>query len=158
MFLKSKLFSLLILLVLVLVPIHISARTIGEVSTVFRAFAPNDKIVIESFSDPDIPQVICYLSRAKTGGFSGAVGVAEDGSDASVFCLKKGIITKVDKNILNGKADGDHVFKKSTSLVFKTIQVVRFYDKESHTLVYLAYSDKVLDGSPKNSVTAVSIN
>ena len=129
---------------------------IGHVDTKFSWTGPDDKIVIESFDDPDVPGVTCFLSRAKTGGFSGAVGVAEDSSDASISCRQTGTITLSDK-IKNGKNDGDNVFKKRTSLVFKSMQVVRFYDNKHNTLIYLVYSDRVIEGSPKQSISAVPI-
>ena len=134
----------------------LQAEQVGSVSTKFKFLGPNDKIVIEAFDDPDITGVTCYLSRAKTGGISGAVGVAEDTSDASIACRQTGPIT-LPEEVKSGKADGDEVFKKRTSLIFKTMQVVRFYDRKRHALVYLTYSDRVVEGSPKNSVTAVPI-
>jgi CreA protein len=117
---------------------------------------PNDKIVVEVFQDPDIPGVSCYLSRAKTGGISGAVGVAEDTSDASLACRQVGPVT-VPEDIAAGQRDGDDVFKKRTSLLTKTMQVVRFYDAPRNTLVYLTYSDRIIEGSPKNAISVVVI-
>ena len=125
-------------------------------STKFRALSPNDKIVVEAFDDEAIPGVACYLSRAKTGGVSGAVGVAEDTSDASIDCDQIGPINLPD-DIRSGKRDGDEVFKKRTSLIFKTLQVVRFYDPKRNVLAYLTYSDRVIEGSPKNSIAVVAI-
>lgn len=132
------------------------AEEIGSVATRFKWLGPNDKIVVEAFDDPDVPGVTCYLSRAKTGGVSGAVGMAEDTADASIACRQTGPISLTDA-IQSGKKNGDEVFKKRTSLIFKTLQVVRFYDSVRHALVYLTYSDRVIEGSPKNSVTAVPI-
>lgn len=129
---------------------------IGHVDTKFKWTGPDDKIIIESFDDPDISGVTCFLSRAKTGGFSGAVGVAEDSSDASISCRQTGSILLPEK-IKNGKNDGDKVFAKRTSLVFKSMQVVRFYDNKHNTLIYLVYSDRVIEGSPKQSISAVPI-
>ncbi len=133
-----------------------AAEIIGSVATKFKWMGPNDKILIEVFEDEAIPGVACYLSRAKTGGVSGAVGVAEDTSDAAIHCAQVGHITLPD-DIRDGKQDGSEVFKKRTSLLFKSLQVVRFYDAPRHTLVYLSYSDRVIEGSPKNSITAVPI-
>nr|HNH52273.1 CreA family protein [Nitrosomonas sp.] len=106
--------------------------------------------------DPDIKGATCYLSRAKTGGISGAVGVAEDTADASIACRQIGPIQLSDE-VRNGKKDGDEVFKKSTSLLFKSLQVVRFYDAERNVLIYLAYSDRIIEGSPKNSISIIPI-
>lgn len=134
----------------------VSAEKIGEVSTKFKVMGPNDKIVVEVFSDPDVPGVSCYLSRAKTGGISGAVGVAEDTSDASIACRQVGPITLPD-HIRSGKGDGEDVFKKRISLFTKTMQVVRFYDAPRNTLVYLTYSDRIIEGSPKNAISVVVV-
>lgn len=134
----------------------LQAEEIGSVSTKFKMLGANDKIVIEAFDDPDIDGATCYLSRAKTGGVSGAVGLAEDTSDASIACRQVGPIA-LSKEIREGDADGDEVFKKSTSLLFKSLQVVRFYDPKRNVLVYLTYSDRIIEGSPKNSISTIPI-
>jgi CreA protein len=134
----------------------LNAEEIGSVNTKFKMLGPNDKVVIEAFDDPIIPGVTCYLSRAKTGGVSGAVGLAEDTSDASIACRQTGPVQLPD-SVLKGDQDGKEVFKKRTSILFKTMQVVRFYDAKRNTLIYLTYSDKLVDGSPKNSITAVPL-
>lgn len=133
-----------------------SADEIGSVSTRFKLVGPNDKIVVEAFDDPDVPGVACYLSRAKTGGISGAVGVAEDTSDAAIACRQIGPI-RLPEDIRSRKRDGEEVFKQRTSLLFKTMQVVRFYDPRRNVLVYLTYSDRIIEGSPKNSISVVPI-
>lgn len=145
----------LIALILVgLVP-SAAAETIGSVNTKFK-LTGSDKIVVEVFQDEALPGVACYLSRAKTGGISGAVGVAEDTSDASIECTQIGPIDLPD-DIRSGKRNGDEVFKVHTSLLFKTLQVVRFYDAPRNALVYLTYSDRIIEGSPKSSITVVAI-
>jgi CreA protein len=128
------------------------AEEIGSVSTTWRALSPNDKIVIEAFDDPKIQGVTCHLSRAKKGGFTGAIGLAEDTSDASIACRQIGPI-----KITGAIKDGEEVFKKSTSFVFKSLQVVRFFDKKRNTLIYLVYSDRLINGSPKNSISTIPI-
>lgn len=134
----------------------VHAEQIGSVDTVFKMFGPDHKIVIEAFDDPDVKNVTCYISRAKTGGIKGGLGLAEDTSDAAISCQQVGPIALTDK-IKNGKSQGEVVFQKRTSLVFKKLQVVRFYDSKRNALVYLTYSDKVVDGSPKNAISAVPI-
>jgi CreA protein len=134
----------------------VKADKIGSVDTDFRFIGPDNKIEIESFDDEGVPGVTCYISRAKTGGIKGAVGIAEDKADASLSCHQTGPIS-LNEKIKAGKEEGENVFKKRTSLVFKTMQVVRFYDKKHNTLVYMVYSDRVLQGSPKNSISAVPI-
>ncbi len=129
-----------------------SAEEIGQVSTVFKWVGPNDKIVVEAFDDPKVEGVTCYLSRAKTGGVKGGLGLAEDRAEASIACRQVGPI-----HVPDNLKDGEEVFKERTSLVFKTMQVVRFFDKKRNTLVYLVYSDRVIEGSPQNAVTAIPI-
>ncbi|EFW11401.1 putative conserved protein [Serratia symbiotica str. Tucson] len=128
----------------------------GSVDTVFKLVGPDHKIVVEAFDDPDVKNVTCYISRAKTGGVKGGLGLAEDTADAAISCQQVGPIALSD-NIINGNAEGSVVFQKRTSLVFKKLQVVRFYDAKRNTLVYLSYSDRVVDGSPKNALSAVPI-
>lgn len=132
------------------------AEEIGSVDTVFKIFGPDHKIVVEAFDDPEVKNVTCYLSRAKTGGIKGGLGLAEDTSDAAISCQQVGPV-ELSEKITQGKTEGDVVFRKRTSLVFKKLQVVRFYDKNRHALIYLSYSDKVVDGSPKNALSAVPI-
>ena len=127
---------------------------IGEVTTVFKLLSPNSKIVIEAFDDPEVPGVTCHVSKAKTGGLKGAVGLAEDPSEASIACRQMG---PIDLSKIEDLKNGDIVFKESRSLIFKTLQVVRFFDKKRNVLIYLVYSDKLIDGSPKNSISTVPI-
>ena len=129
-----------------------NAEEIGSVSTVFKLLGPNDKIVIEAFDDPKVDGVTCHLSRAKKGGVSGAVGLATDSSDAAIACRQVGPIT-----VKEELEDGESVFNKRTSILFKTMQVVRFVDQKRNVLIYLVYSDKLIDGSPKNSISTVPI-
>ncbi|HNP59280.1 MAG TPA: CreA family protein [Nitrospirales bacterium] len=128
------------------------AEEIGSVDTKFNFLGPDHKIVIEAFDDPKIEGVTCHLSRAKTGGLKGMVGVAEDTSDASIACRQVGPIRIIDE-----LEEGEKVFHESRSLIFKKLQVVRFFDKKRQTFIYLVYSDKVIEGSPKNSISTVPI-
>jgi len=143
---------LLAVAALMALPLGAVAEEIGQVSTVFKWLGPNDKIVVEAFDDPKVAGVTCYLSRAKTGGVRGGLGLAEDRAEASIACRQVGPIS------FSGELkDGDEVFRERTSLVFKTMQVVRFFDQKRNTLVYLVYSDRIIEGSPQNAVTAIPI-
>jgi len=126
--------------------------TTGSISTHFRWLGPNDKIVVDGFDDPKVQGVACHISRAQTGGVKGGMGVAEDTSDASIACRQIGPI-----QFLGEIKDGEKVFDEHRSLVFKTLQVVRFFDPERNVLVYVSYSDRVIEGSPKNSISTVPI-
>ena len=128
------------------------ADEIGSVDTVFKFLGPNHKIVVEAFDDPKVTGVTCYLSRSQTGGIKGGLGLAEDTSDASIACRQMGPIT-----IKESFKEGEEVFSERRSILFKRLHVVRFSDKARNALVYLVYSDKIVEGSPKNSVSAVSI-
>ena len=129
-----------------------TADEIGSVDTTFQWLGPNHKIVIEAFDDPKIAGVTCYVSRSRTGGIKGGLGLAEDTSDASIACRQVGPITIREKF-----KDGEEVFTERRSLLFKKMRVARFLDQPRNTLVYLVYSDKLIEGSPKNSITAVPI-
>ncbi len=129
-----------------------AAEQIGEVSTVFKLLGANHKIVVEAFDDPKVEGVSCFLSRAKTGGIRGSLGLAEDTSDASIDCRQTGPV-----KYLEELEAGEQVFRQRTSILFKKLQVVRFYDPARNALVYLTYSDRVIEGSPQNSISAVVI-
>ncbi|HEX9872917.1 MAG TPA: CreA family protein [Deferrimonas sp.] len=126
--------------------------TTGEVSTRFRLVGANDKIVVDGFDDPKVKGVACHISRAQTGGIKGTIGLAEDTSDAAIACRQIGPITFVDEI-----EDGEQVFDERRSLLFKQLQVVRFFDRTRNVLVYVSYSDRVIEGSPKNSISTVPI-
>ena len=126
--------------------------TTGEVSTNFRWLGPNDRIVVDGFDDPKVKGVACHISRAVTGGIKGGLGVAEDTSDASIACRQTGPI-----EVSGSLKDGEDVFDERRSFLFKRLHVVRFYDRTRNVLVYVSYSDRVLEGSPKNSISSVPI-
>lgn len=134
----------------------VRAEQIGSVDTVFKLLGPDHKIVVEAFDDPGVDNVTCYISRAKTGGIKGGLGLAEDTADAAISCQQVGPITLTDK-IKSAGDRGEVVFQKRTSLVFKKLQVVRFYDRKRNSLIYLTYSDRLVDGSPKNALSAVPV-
>ena len=129
-----------------------AAEEIGSVDTRFKPLSPDDSIRIEVFDDPKIEGIACYLSRAQKGGFSGALGFAEDTSDASIDCRQVGPVRFKDDF-----DKGESVFRERRSLIFKSLKVVRFCDVEKNAVVYLVYSERVIEGSPKNSVSAVPI-
>jgi CreA protein len=132
---------------------HLHAEDIGCVSTTFRVIGANDKICVSAFGDPDVSGVVCHLSQARTGGVKGSMGVAEDRSRFAIACRQIGSIT-VDLAKLPIEAE---VFSERTSLLFKQTRVVRMVDRTRRTLVYLAYSTKVVEGSPFNSLSTVPV-
>ena len=131
----------------------ILAQQIGEVDTVFNWIGPDHKIVVDAHDDPKVGGVTCYVSRAKTGGIKGGLGLAEDKSEAAIECRQIGPIS-----IPKPLPAQEEVFNERTSLIFKKLRIVRMVDKMRNTLVYLTYSDRVIEGSPQNSVTAVPVD
>ena len=129
------------------------SEPIGEVDTVFILIGPDHKIVVDAHDDPKVAGVTCYVSRAKTGGIKGALGMAEDKSEASIACRQVGPISFAKPLPMQ-----EEMFNDRISLVFKKIRVVRMVDRKRNTLVYLTYSDRVIEGSPQNSVTAVAVD
>jgi CreA protein len=129
------------------------AQRVGEVDTVFKFIGPDHKIVVDAYNDPEVQGVTCYVSRAKTGGIMGGLGLAEDKAEASIACRQTGPI--VFPKPLKRQ---DEMFSERISLVFKRLRVVRMVDPARNTLVYLSYSDRLIEGSPQNSVTAVPVD
>ena len=128
------------------------ADTIGSVDTVFKLIGPDHKIVVDAYDDPKVAGITCYVSRAKTGGIKGGLGLAEDRSEASINCQATGEI-----GFAAPIKQQEEVFTERTSLLFKRLRVVRMVDVSRNTLVYLTYSDRVIEGSPQNSVAAVAV-
>ena len=126
---------------------------IGEVDTVFKLIGPDHKIVVEAYDDPKVAGVTCYVSRAKTGGIKGALGLAEDRSEASIACRQVGPIS-----FAKPLPQQEEVFNERISLVFKHLRIVRMVDAKRNALVYLTYADRLIEGSPQNSVTAVPVD
>jgi CreA protein len=129
------------------------ADPIGEVDTVFKLIGPDHKIVVDAYDDPRVAGVTCYVSRAKTGGIKGAVGLAEDKAEASIACRQVGPISFPKPLPVQ-----EEIFNERLSILFKKLRVVRMVDKARNTLVYLTYSDRVIEGSPQNSITAVPVD
>ena len=142
----------LLLPLFALVPLA-QGEPVGEVDTVFKFIGPDHKIVVDAHDDPKVGGVTCYVSRAKTGGIKGALGVAEDKSEASIDCQQVGPIT-----FAGALPVQEEIFTERISLVFKKIRVVRMVDRKRNALVYLTYSDRLIEGSPHNSVTAVPVD
>ena len=129
------------------------AEPIGDVNTAFQWIGPDHKIVVDAYDDPKVAGVTCYVSRAKTGGIKGALGIAEDKSDASIACRQVGPIS-----VKEPLRQQEEVFNERLSLLFKRLRIVRMVDRARNTLVYLTYSDRLVDGSPQNAVTAVAVD
>jgi CreA protein len=130
-----------------------SAQQIGEVDTAFKLIGPDHKIVVEAFDDPKVAGITCYLSRSKAGGLTGALGLATEKSESSIACRQVGPISSTVPI-----PRSEEVFSESRSILFKKMRIVRMVDPARQVLLYLTYSDKLIDGSPKNSLTAVPLN
>jgi CreA protein len=145
--------SILMLAVFSLSTAPAAAELIGEVDTAFRWLGKDDRVVMEAYDDPKVQGVTCYVSRARTGGFKGTVGLAEDRAEASIACRQVAdelrFIEKLPKQ--------EDVFTERMSVLFKRLHVVRVVDSKRNTLVYLTYSDRLIEGSPQNAITAVPV-
>ena len=130
-----------------------AAERIGEVDYAFKWIGPDDKIVVEAYDDPRVAGVTCHVSRAKTGGVKGAVGMAEDKAEASISCRQVGPIS-----FERPLPQQEEVFNERLSVMFKKLRIVRIVDRKRNTLVYLTYSDELIEGSPRNSITAVPVD
>ena len=121
-------------------------------STTFNLLTPNDKLATYGIDDPAVDGVACHFTVPERGGVAGALGVAEEVSDISLACRQIGPISFKEKF-----EQGDVVFRERRSIFFKKMQIVRGCDAQRNVLVYLVYSDKLVEGSPKNSTSTVPI-
>lgn len=121
-------------------------------STVFKWVSPNDKLATYGVDDPEVEGVACHFTVPEKGGFKGWLGLAEEVSDISLACRQIGPIRFKDK-----MGQGDDMFSKRRSLFFKKMQIVRGCDAKRNVLVYMVYSDRLIEGSPKNSTSSVPI-
>jgi CreA protein len=126
---------------------------IGAVDTVFRTVSPDHKIVVDAYDDPEATGVTCYISRAKAGGIKRAFGLAEDKSEGSIACRQTGVRGFTGKPL----DKQEEMFHEHISLVFKKLRVMRMVDVKRNPLVHRTYSDRVIEGLPHNSVTAVPV-
>jgi CreA protein len=136
-----------------ILPASAIADDLACVSTTFRVIGANDKVCVSAFDDPKVPGVACHISQARTGGLSGTFGLAEDPSRFSIACRQVGPVA-VDLATLPRQ---EKVYSESTSIFFKHTHVFRIVDKKRNALVYLAISDKIIEGSPENAVSTVPI-
>jgi CreA protein len=121
-------------------------------STVFKWLSPNDKLATYGLDDPEVDGVACHFTVPEKGGFKGWIGVAEEVSDISLACRQIGPI-----KIKAKFEQGEDVFRQRRSLFFKKMQIVRGCDVKRNVLVYMVYSDRIIEGSPKNSTSSVPI-
>jgi CreA protein len=129
------------------------ADDLACVSTTFKLLSPNDKVCVSDFDDPKVPGVTCHISQARKGGWGQALGLNEDPSNFSVACRQTGPIA-VDMSQL---PKSDEVFTEKTSIFFKATRIYRLPDPKHNTLVYLAISSKLINGSPANAISTVPI-
>ncbi len=128
------------------------ADEVGCVTTAWKLLGANHKVCVEAFDDPKIPGITCHISQARTGGIKGGLGLAEDPSQFSLACRQTGPISLPAK-----LPDSETVFSQNTSLLFKSTDITRLWDKPHNTLVYLAISRKIIEGAPANSISTVPV-
>jgi CreA protein len=121
-------------------------------STVFKWLSPNDKLATYGIDDPEVEGVACHFTVPERGGVKGWLGLAEQVSDISLACSQIGPI-----HFKSKMGQGDDIFRQRRSLFFKKMQIVRGCDVKRNVLVYMVYSDRLIEGSPKNSTSSVPI-
>jgi CreA protein len=129
------------------------AADIDCISTTFNLLSPNDKVCVSAFEDPEVPNVVCHISQARKGGWGQPLGLNEDPSNFSVSCRQIG---PIDADVAKLK-EGQEVFTQKTSIFFKRTRIYRMVDKPHNTLIYLAVSSKIVNGSPANAISTVPI-
>ncbi len=129
------------------------AADLDCISTTFNALSPNDKVCVSVFEDPQVPGIVCHISQARKGGWGQPFGLNEDPSNFSVSCRQIGPVN-VDLSKLSHK---EEIFSQKTSIFFKTTRIYRLVDKPRNTLVYVAISTKIVNGSPANAISTVPI-
>jgi CreA protein len=129
------------------------ADEVGCISTTFNLLSPNDKVCVSDFEDPRVPGIACHISQARKGGWGQPLGLNEDPSNFSVACRQVGPVT-VDIATL---PENEEAFTQKTSIFFKRTRIYRMIDKKHNTLVYLAVSSKIINGSPANAISTVPI-
>lgn len=121
-------------------------------STVWKFLTPDHKLAVYGIDDPVVEGVACHYTVPEKGGIEGMLGVAEEVSDISLACRQIGPIHFKAKF-----EQGEEMFRERRSLLFKHMRIVRGCDVKRNVLVYLVYSDKLIEGSPKNSTSSVPI-
>ncbi|MGB2932103.1 MAG: CreA family protein [Methyloceanibacter sp.] len=129
------------------------ADDIDCVSTTFNLLSPNDKVCVSEFDDPKVPGVTCFISQARKGGWGQPLGLNEDPSNFSVSCRQLGPIT----TDISTLPEREEAFSEKTSIFFKATRIYRIPDVKRGTLVYLAVSSKIVNGSPANAISVVPI-
>lgn len=121
-------------------------------STVWKMLTPDDKLAVYGVDDPVVEGVACHYTVPEKGGVSGMFGVAEEVSEVSLACRQVGPVKIKEKF-----SQGDVVFRERRSLIWKKMQIVRGCDTKRNVLIYMVYTDKLIDGSPQNSTSSVPI-
>src|SRR5271163_944536 len=145
------LFLVAVAVVISIDPAH--ATDLDCISTTFNALSPNDKVCVGGFEDPRVPGVVCHISQARKGGWGQPLGLNDDPSNFSIACRQIGPID-VD---LSKLVEKEEVFSQKTSIFFKTTRIYRMVDIPHSTIVYLAISTKIVNGSPANAVSTVPV-
>ncbi len=121
-------------------------------STVWKLLTPDDKLAVYAIDDPEVEGVACHFTVPERGGLKGMIGIAEQTSDVSLACRQVGPV-KFNRPL----EQGEEMFRERRSIFFKKMQIVRGCDAKRNVLVYMVYTDKLIDGSPKNSTSSVPL-
>ena len=125
---------------------------IFQKTTVWRMLSPDAKLSTYAIDDPGVEGVACYFTVPEIGGWSGWAGWAEERAETSISCRQIGPI-----NFKAKFEQGEEIYRQRRSFFFKKMQIVRGCDEKRNVLVYMVYSDRLIEGSPKNSTSSVPI-
>ena len=121
-------------------------------TTVWRMLSPDATLATYVLDDPSVEGIACYFTVPEIGGWTGWAGFAEERSETSIACRQVGPV-----KITAKFEQGEQIYRQRRSLFFKKMQIVRGCDPKRNVLVYLAYTDKLIEGSPQNSTSTVPI-
>ena len=129
-----------------------AAEEIGEVTTAIKILGANHRIVVEAFDDPKVEGVACFVSRARTGGISGSLGLAEDTSDASIDCQQTGPV-----KFRGELEEGEEVFSAARQPALQAHAGGALLRRGAQHAGLSHLLRRLIEGSPKNSISAVVI-
>lgn len=132
------------------------AAAADEVGRFSNDWTGND-IVVEAIADPEVQGVTCHIAHFERGLLDKLTqgNWFEDPSNASIACRQTGPIVIGD---IERDEEGEEVFSERKSLIFKSLAVRRIYDEAHDTLIYVAYSRQVKEGSAKMAISSIALH
>jgi len=117
---------------------------IAERTTAWTLIGPNHRIVTDAFPVQHVKGIYCWIGRPKTGGITGAIGLAEDLSNSDIDCDQIGPIV-----IEKGFKNGQKIFAEDRNILFKDLETRVTYDSPRRAFVFLTTTGHIINGSPQ---------